>query len=139
MKWLKDDAYNALKTAADKWNGLVESVLSDNPDMQADEITPEQLLEAVLNGTDGNDEQQEQLIAAQGELAKRDATIASLNQTIQALKATPKSVAADPIVESEPSAEGDAGRALIAFAEKHEGDTAAVMEEVRKSDFFNIK
>ena len=31
MKWLKDDAYNAMKQAADNWNKLLNQILGDAP------------------------------------------------------------------------------------------------------------
>ena len=43
MKWLKDDAYNAMKQAADNWNKLLNQVLGDAPEMKVEEVTVEVL------------------------------------------------------------------------------------------------
>ena len=51
MKWLKDDAYNAMKQAADNWNKLLNQVLGDAPEMKVEEVTVEVLLEAFEKGS----------------------------------------------------------------------------------------
>lgn len=47
MKWLKDDSYNAMKQAADNWDKLLNKVLGDNPDMKAEDVTVDQLLDSI--------------------------------------------------------------------------------------------
>ena len=49
MKWLKDDSYNAMKQAADNWDKLLNKVLGDNPDMKAEDVTVDQLLDSIID------------------------------------------------------------------------------------------
>lgn len=132
MKWLKEEAYNAMKQAADNWNKLLNKVLVDNPDMKAEDVTPDQLLEAFEGGGVAA-ELQEQLTTAQGELTAKDVQIGQLQSDIAELKGTPVVKKPAAKVTSEPLAtEAD----IKDFAEKHDGDTLAIMAEAEKSGFF---
>ena len=71
MKWLKDDAYNAMKQAADNWNKLLNQVLGDAPEMKVEEVTVEVLLEAFEKGS-ADAGLQEQLATAQNELKQKN-------------------------------------------------------------------
>lgn len=131
MKWLKEEAYNAMKQAADNWNKLLNQVLADNPDMKAEDVTPDQLLEAFESGAASG--LQEQLTAAQDELTKKDEQIEQLQSDIAELKGTPVVKKPEAKVTEEPTAtEAD----IKDFAEKHDGDTLAIMAEAEKTGFF---
>ena len=67
MKWLKDDSYNAMKQAADNWDKLLNKVLGDNPDMKAEDVTVDQLLDSI-ESTGNTSDLQEQLSTAQEKL-----------------------------------------------------------------------
>lgn len=132
MKWLKEEAYNAMKQAADNWNKLLNKVLADNPDMKAEDVTPDQLLEAFEKGG-VNVNLQEQLTIAEGELKQKDTQIEQLQSDVAALKGTPVVKKQEAKVDKESSAtEAD----IKDFAEKHEGDTLAIMAEAEKNGFF---
>lgn len=131
MKWLKEEAYNAMKQAADNWNKLLNQVLADNPDMKAEDVTPDQLLEAFESGAASG--LQEQLTAAQDELTKKDEQIEQLQSDIAELKGTPVIKKPEAKVTEEPTAtEAD----IKDFAEKHDGDTLAIMAEAEETGFF---
>lgn len=132
MKWLKEEAYNAMKQAADNWNKLLNQVLADNPDMKAEDVTPDQLLEAFESGGAASG-LQEQLTVAQSELTKKDEQIEQLQSDIAELKGTPVVKKPEAKVTEEPTAtEAD----IKDFAEKHDGDTLAIMAEAEKTGFF---
>lgn len=132
MKWLKEESYNAMKQAADNWNKLINQVLGDNPDMKAEDVTVDQLLETIESGGDEVG-LQEQLTAAQGELTKKDEQIGQLQSDIAELKGTPVVKKPEAKVDKEPTAtEAD----IKDFADKHEGDTLAIMAEAEKTGFF---
>ena len=115
MKWLKDDSYNAMKQAADNWDKLLNKVLGDNPDMKAEDVTVDQLLDSI-ESTGNTSDLQEQLSTAQEELKEKDTLIEQLQSDVQ-----------------EPTAEtGD----IKDFADKHEDDTLAIMAEAEKTGFF---
>lgn len=131
MKWLKEEAYNAMKQAADNWNKLLNQVLADNPDMKAEDVTPDQLLEAFESGAASG--LQEQLTVAKDELTKKDEQIEQLQSDIAELKGTPVVKKPEAKVTEEPTAtEAD----IKDFAEKHDGDTLAIMAEAEKTGFF---
>ena len=71
MKWLKDDSYNAMKQAADNWDKLLNKVLGDNPDMKAEDVTVDQLLDSI-ESTGNTSDLQEQLSTAQEKLKEKD-------------------------------------------------------------------
>lgn len=132
MKWLKEEAYNAMKQAAANWNKLLNQVLADNPDMKAEDVTPDQLLEA-FESSGAASGLQEQLTAAQDELTKKDEQIEQLQSDIAELKGTPVVKKPEAKVTEEPTAtEAD----IKDFAEKHDGDTLAIMAEAEKTGFF---
>lgn len=132
MKWLKDESYNAMKQAADNWNKLLNQVMGDNPDMKAGDVTVESLMESIENGS-AETGLQEQLTTAQSELTKKDEQIESLQSDIAELKGTPVVKKPEAKVEKEPAAtEAD----IKDFAEKHDGDTLAIMAEAEKTGFF---
>lgn len=132
LKFLNEGEYNVMKQAADNWNKLLNQVLGDNPDMKAEDVTVDQLLEAFESGGAAA-ELQEQLTTAQGELTAKDVQIGQLQSDIAELKGTPVVKKPAAKVTSEPSAtEAD----IKEFAEKHDGDTLAIMAEAEKSGFF---
>ena len=137
MKWLKDDAYNALTIAAQNWNSLVQQVLNDNPDMKPEDVTAEVLLAAIENGADARvTELEGQLTTARETISGHEAKIEQLNADNAALRGTPKGPKAEITAEEEPlSVETD----IKDFAEKHNGQTAAIMAEAEKTGFFNLK
>lgn len=133
MKWLKEEAYNAMKQAADNWNKLLNKVLADNPDMKAEDVTPDQLLEAFEGGGAAASELQEQLATAQGELTAKDTQIEQLQSDIAELRGTPVVKKPTTKVDGEP---GAGAEDIKDYAEKHEGDTLAIMAEAKKTGFF---
>jgi Zn-dependent M16 (insulinase) family peptidase len=129
MKWLKDDSYNAMKQAADNWDKLLNKVLGDNPDMKAEDVTVDQLLDSTGNTSD----LQEQLSTAQEKLKEKDTQIEQLQSDVAELKGTPAGKKPEAKVKQEPTAEtGD----IKDFADKHEDDTLAIMAEAEKTGFF---
>lgn len=135
MKWLKDDAYNAMKQAADNWNKILNQVLGDNPDMKTEEVTVEGLLEAFEKGG-AEDGLQEQLTAAQDELKMKEQQIEQLQSTVAELKGTPVTKKSEAKVDNEPGAEAED---IKDFAEKHDGDTLAIMAKAQETGFFTHK
>ena len=85
MKWLKDDSYNAMKQAADNWDKLLNKVLGDNPDMKAEDVTVDQLLDSI-ESTGNTSDLQEQLSTAQEELKEKDTLIEQLQSDVAELK-----------------------------------------------------
>lgn len=135
MKWLKDDAYNAMKQAADNWNKILNQVLGDNPDMKTEEVTVEGLLEAFEKGGT-EDGLQEQLTAAQDELKLKEQQIEQLQSTVAELKGTPVTKKSEAKVDNEP---GAGAEDIKDFAEKHDGDTLAIMAKAQETGFFTHK
>lgn len=135
MKWLKEEAYNAMKQAADNWNKLLNKVLVDNPDMKAEDVTPDQLLEAFEGGGVAA-ELQEQLTTAQGELTAKDVQIGQLQSDIAELKGTPVVKKPTTKVDGEP---GAGAEDIKDFADKHDGDTLAIMAKAKEEGFFTHK
>ena len=88
MKWLKDDSYNAMKQAADNWDKLLNKVLGDNPDMKAEDVTVDQLLDSI-ESTGNTSDLQEQLSTAQEKLKEKDTLIEQLQSDVAELKGTP--------------------------------------------------
>ncbi|RHJ83530.1 peptidase S49 [Parabacteroides sp. AM08-6] len=135
MKWLKDESYNAMKQAADNWNKLLNQVLGDNPDMKAEDVTVESLLEAIEEGS-GDAGLQEKLTAAQGELKQKDQQIEKLQSDVAELKGTPVEKQQEAKVDNEPGAgEED----IKDFAAKNSDDTLAIMAKARETGFFDNK
>lgn len=130
MKWLKDDSYNAMKQAADNWDKLLNKVLGDNPDMKAEDVTVDQLLDSI-ESTGNTSDLQERLSTAQEELKEKDTQIEQLQSDVAELKGAGKKPEAK--VKQEPTAEtGD----IKDFADKYEDDTLAIMAEAEKTGFF---
>ena len=128
MKWLKDDSYNAMKQAADNWDKLLNKVLGDNPDMKAEDVTVDQLLDSIESTGNTSD-----LSTAQEELKEKDTQIEQLQSDVAELKGTPAGKKPEAKVKQEPTAEtGD----IKDFADKHEDDTLAIMAEAEKTGFF---
>lgn len=132
MKWLKDDSYNAMKQAADNWDKLLNKVLGDNPDMKAEDVTVDQLLDSI-ESTGNTSDLQEQLSTAQEKLKEKDTQIEQLQSDVAELKGTPAGKKPEAKVKQELTAEtGD----IKDFADKHEDDTLAIMAEAEKTGFF---
>ncbi|MCD7851876.1 MAG: peptidase S49 [Parabacteroides sp.] len=135
MKWLKDESYNAMKQAADNWNKLLNQVLGDNPDMKAEDVTVEGLLEAIENGS-ADTRLQEQLTAAQDELKQKDLQIEKLQSDVAELKGTPVGKQTEVKVDKEPGADAED---IKDFADKNSDDTLAIMAKARETGFFEHK
>lgn len=132
MKFLQTSEYDSLTKAATAWSDLVSGILKDNPDMKTEEITAEQILSAMNEGGDSAGLQQ-QLETAQEDIKSKDRTIEKLTSENAALKGTPAKSATGVKKDKEDSAgEPD----IVAFAEKNDGDTLAIMEEAKKNGFF---
>lgn len=135
MKWLKDESYNAMKQAADNWNKLLNQVLGDNPDMKAEDVTVESLLEAIESGN-AESGVQEQLTTAQNELKQKDQKIEELQSTVTELKGTPVGKKPETKVEGEP---GSKAEDIKDFAAKNSEDTLSIMAKARETGFFEHK
>ncbi len=134
MKYLKNDAYNALDAAAKNWNSLVQKVLENNKDLKAEDVTPEMLLEAMESDDDsGTSDLQTKLDEALQQVEQKDAQIEQLTSENEALKGTPKSKKEDIKADAEPLG---SGKDIKEFAEKNQGDTIAIMAEAEKTGFF---
>lgn len=132
MKWLKEDSYNAMKQAADNWNKLLNKVLGDNPDMKAEEVTVDQLLESI-EASDNASEIQGRLTAAQDELKQKDQQIEQLQSDVAELKGVPVKKKTEANVTKEVTAEGED---IKDFADKNEDNTLAIMAEAKRTGFF---
>lgn len=131
MKWLKDDAYNAMKQAADNWNKLINQVLGDTPEMKEEEVTVEVLLDAFeKGGTDAG--LQEQLATAKDELKQKNQQIEQLQSDLAELKGTPVTKQPEAKVDNEL---GAGTEDIKDFAAKN-SDTLAIMAEAQKTGFF---
>ena len=135
MKWLKDDAYNAMKQAADNWNKLLNQVLGEAPEMKVEEVTVEVLLEAVEKGS-ADAGLQEQLATAQNELKQKNQQVEQLQSDLAELKGTPVTKQSEAKVNNEP---GAGAEDIKDFAEKHDGDTLAIMAKAQETGFFTHK
>ena len=135
MKWLKDDAYNAMKQAADNWNKLLNQVLGDAPEMKVEEVTVEVLLEAFEKGS-ADAGLQEQLATAQNELKQKNQQVEQLQSDLAELKGTPVIKQSEAKVNNEP---GAGAEDIKDFAEKHDGDTLAIMAKAQETGFFTHK
>lgn len=135
MKWLKDDAYNAMKQAADNWNKLLNQVLGDAPEMKVEEVTVEVLLEAFEIGS-ADAGLQEQLATAQNELKQKNQQVEQLQSDLAELKGTPVTKQSEAKVNNEP---GAGAEDIKDFAEKHDGDTLAIMAKAQETGFFTHK
>lgn len=134
MKYLKNDAYNALDAAAKNWNSLVQKVLENNKDLKVEDVTPEMLLEAMESDDDsGTSDLQTKLDEALQQVEQKDAQIEQLTSENEALKGTPKSKKEDIKADAEPLG---SGKDIKEFAEKNQGDTIAIMAEAEKTGFF---
>ncbi|WP_337941434.1 peptidase S49 [Parabacteroides sp.] len=135
MKWLKDDAYNAMKQAADNWNKLLNQVLGDAPEMKVEEVTVEVLLEAFEKGS-AEAGLQEQLTTAQNELKLKNQQVEQLQSDLAELKGTPVTKQSEAKVDNEL---GAGAEDIKDFAEKHDGETLAIMAKAQETGFFTHK
>ena len=135
MKWLKDDAYNAMKQAADNWNKLLNQVLGDAPEMKVEEVTVEVLLEAFEKGS-AEAGLQEQLTTAQNELKLKKQQVEQLQSDLAELKGTPVTKQSEAKIDNEP---GAGAEDIKDFAEKHNGETLAIMAKAQETGFFTHK
>ena len=135
MKWLKDDAYNAMKQAADNWNKLLNQVLGDAPEMKVEEVTVEVLLEAFEKGS-AEAGLQEQLTTAQNELKLKNQQVEKLQSDLAELKGTPVTKQSEAKVDNEL---GAGAEDIKDFAEKHDGETLAIMAKAQETGFFTHK
>lgn len=135
MKWLKDDAYNAMKQAADNWNKLLNQVLGDAPEMKVEEVTVEVLLEAFEKGSEEAG-LQEQLTTAQNELKLKNQQVEQLQSDLAELKGTPVTKQSEAKVDNEL---GAGAEDIKDFAEKHDGETLAIMAKAQETGFFTHK
>ena len=135
MKWLKDDAYNAMKQAADNWNKLLNQVLGDAPEMKVEEVTVEVLLEAFEKGS-ADAGLQEQLATAQNDFKQKNQQVEQLQSDLAELKGTPVTKQSEAKVNNEP---GAGAEDIKDFAEKHDGDTLAIMAKAQETGFFTHK
>lgn len=132
-KWLNDDKFKALEQAAENWNKLLNMVLGENPELKAEDVTVEVLMEAF----DGRaSELQEQLTTAQGELKQKDQQIEKLQSDVAELKGTPVGKQSEAKVDKEPGADAED---IKDFANKNSDDTLAIMAKARESGFFEHK
>ncbi len=137
MKYLKNDAYNALDAAAKNWNTLVQKVLENNKDMKAEDVTPEMLLEAMESDDDsGTSDLQTKLDDALEQVKQKDAKIEELTSENEALKGTPAGKKDDVTTGDGGEPLGGGGKDIKDFAAKNEGDTLAIMAEAEKTGFF---
>lgn len=81
MKIIKDEEFASLKSAAGNWNSIVSKFTEANPEANAEEITPDSLLEAFASGQDET-ALTAQLQAAQKTVEQQAATIQQLNATV---------------------------------------------------------
>lgn len=135
MKWLKDDAYNAMKQAADNWNKLLNQVLGDAPEMKVEEVTVEVLLEAFEKGS-AEAGLQEQLTTAQNELKLKNQQVEQLQSDLAEPKGTPVTKQSEAKVDNEL---GAGAEDIKDFAEKHDGETLAIMAKAQETGFFTHK
>lgn len=134
FKFLNNDAYNALDVAAKNWNTLVQKVLENNPDMKAEDVTPDMLLETMASGDDSNtSDLQNKLDETLKTVEQQNTQIEELTSENEALKGTPKSKKNDVEADGEPLGNG---KDIKEFAEKNAGNTAAIMAEADKTGFF---
>lgn len=135
MKWLKEDAYNAMKQAADNWNKLLNQVLGDAPEMKVEEVTVEVLLDAFEKGS-ADAGLQEQLTTAQNELKLKKQQVEQLQSDLAELKGTPVTKQSEAKIDNEP---GAGAEDIKDFAEKHNGETLAIMAKAQETGFFTHK
>lgn len=135
LKFLNEGEYNVMKQAAENWNKLLNQVLGDNPDMKAEDVTPDQLLEAFESGGAAAG-LQEQLTTAQGKLTAKDTQIEQLQSDIAELRGTP--VVKKPTTKVDGEL-GAGAEDIKDFADKHDGDTLAIMAKAKEEGFFTHK
>lgn len=131
MKWLKDDAYNAMKQAADNWNKLLNQVLGDTPEMKTEEVTVEVLLDAFEKGS-ADAGVQEQLATAKDELKQKELQIEKLQSDLAELKGAPVTKKPETKVDNEL---GAGAEDIKDFAAKN-SDSLAIMAEAQRTGFF---
>lgn len=133
MKLLTEDNYKALKTDAENWQRVKAGIMKANPELKAEEITPDMLLEAESGEPEEVTDLKAQLASANDEKAQKATEISQLKSEIAELKGTPAEVKQEATVNNEPTA----GKENIEeFATKHEDDTIAIMQKAKEIGFF---
>lgn len=130
MKLLNDQTYHLMKQKSGNWDSLV-STLFAGTEVQQEQQTPETVI-ALIEGGQGNSEDQGKIETLKAEMQAKDLEIKKLLSTIEELRKTPAS-AAVPAVNHEAAA---AVEDIREFAKAHEADTAAIMAKAKEVGFF---
>lgn len=138
-KILSGAAYLALKEKADNYDAVVNSIVASNEGLKAEDVTLETIQTAITTEVD------ESVTANANRITELEGTVSTLTTEKTELESTvvtltaekeelmklpgAESVIAIPELDSNPDEGADT---MLAFAEKHKGDTMAIAAEMRK-------
>jgi|GEM_PF-990796 len=134
MKVLTNEQHAALIEKAANWDNIVSHYVEGNPEAKAEDVTPDSLLEAFAN--DNKSEMENKLESAQEEISmlktektKLENEKAELQTQVNNLLAGAGAKVAAVQSETELNAKEET---LAEFAQKHSGDTFAILEMAKK-------
>ncbi len=133
-KILSVTEYDALKAKADNFDKIVSSLSTKNANIKTEDITAETIVSALNTEkeTENNSEElQTQLDAANQRAQTAEKRVTELEAEVEELSKVPTGGASTVKRDADTSEESN----IVQFAEKHKGNTAAIMEELRKEGY----
>lgn len=135
MKFLKDEHFAALKQKSDNFDSIVNSILGKNPEMKAEDVTAEMVIDA-LNAESG-DNSDETLSALKTEISNLKNQVGSITKERDDLQALNDELSELPGVKSltkkVAKAESSAIETddVLKFAQQNSGNTLAIAEKLK--------
>lgn len=137
MKVLKDNQFNEMKAKADNFDLIVDSILQNSIDMNAEDVTAQSIIDALQADpvTEQPDESalQNQINQSTAENVRLKTELDMANSRVaelqQQLDETPAEMPAAITSKGEPGGEGVS---MAQFADKNAGDTHAILNKMKE-------
>lgn len=137
-KILTDEKYRALKAKADGYDEIVASIMNNNEGLTAEDVTLDSIRELLNSGSQENTSIADLKSELHDVTSERDSLRTQLNEMKEENDKLKNLPGADTVTKAKPHSDSGAEKAedsLLAFARKHEGDTLAIIAEMRKKGY----
>ena len=135
-KILSTAAYNVLKGKADNFDAVVNAVVASNDGVAAEDVTLETIQAAISNDdVSESTERVTELVASVETLTTKVTELTTERDSLKtenvALAALPGAASVIQTPQADANAD-DSADSMVAFADKHKGDTLAIAAEMQK-------
>ena len=143
-KVLKEETYQALKSKADGYDAIVASIMKKNEDLKAEDITLEVIQEVISSGADSDNASEitELKTKLENITSERDTLKTDLTNLTEENTELKKLPGAKSVTDEKPKADTGAEEdedAILAFADKHASDTAAIISKMKEANYKPVK